>query len=199
MTLHLEGKTISGDTILIRKKQATVLGPGLLLTRCHIRLETDTRALTLAGVRFSDCVIEAKKELKNFRWCSAFLEKSRFLGTFVGCDFGGWPEHYGSDGGIEECDFSESILDGCRFFGGSVDSVKLPPWPCFAIESPKAAAERMKALEWPERLQFWAEGLDWAPEEAKILVEFAPKLIERFGGTEALLRKSLREVGHGCP
>lgn len=190
MTLQLSERVISGEIIEIGR-EATVLGPGLLLSGCHLRLATSARALTIAPIRVERCTIEAIRPLTNARWGNAWIEASRFRGTFTGCDFGTWPEHYDPGGGIKDCDLGGATLDGCRFFGDDVASLQLPAWPCFVIEAPKATSARLAGLSWPAKLRHWVAGLEWAPDEARALVEYAPRILERFGGTETELREAL--------
>lgn len=195
MTLHLNNRIISGETIDINKKEATILGSGLVLSGCVLRLRTDARAFTIAECRIEKCSIEAKAKIKNVRWCNAWIEQCTLRGIFTGCDFGTWAPAFDKKGGIKDCDLTEAILDGCRFLGDHTDTLKLPEWPCFAIKAPKQASEKLKMLKWPGNLHLWFSNLDWNPDEVKLLVLWAPSIIKQFGGTESELKKILESEG----
>jgi hypothetical protein len=193
--MHLQKRVISGERIEISSKEAVVLGPELVVSRCHIRLSTNANALTIASSRFENCTIEAKRKLLNVRWCNAWIEGSTFQGTFAGCDFGRWPENNDPKGGITACDLSAAVLDGCRFFGEHVDSLKFPQWPCIVMWNPKNVVGRLRTRELPGKLQHWVEALSWSPDETKVLVEFAPTVSKRFGVPEDDLKALLAAVG----
>jgi hypothetical protein len=192
--MHLQDRNISGETIDISSKEAVVLGPNLVASRCHFRLATNSNALTITSCRLEHCTIEAKRKLSNVRWCSAWVEGSTFRGTFVGCDFGHWPQTYDPKGGIKACDLSSAVLDGCRFFGEHVGSLKLPQWPCIVMRNPKEVVGRLRTGELPGNLEHWVEALSWSPDETKAIVEFAPTVAKRFGASEDELKALLATV-----
>src|SRR3954447_19110198 len=92
------------------------LGNNLTLRHCTLVLRVPAQRLHVNQARIIDSTIEVKKELKNFRWCSALLKGCKFTGHLTGCDFGRWPDSL-EEGGIEDCDFSAAQLQGCRFIG----------------------------------------------------------------------------------
>ncbi len=192
--IDITGKkvVISGEEINTRD-EVVFLGPDLILSQCHICLTISSKALMIVSTRFEQCTIQAKRRLVNVQWCNAWIEKSTFRGMLAGCDFGTWPEGYCDlSGGIRDCNFEEAVLDGCRFFGNQVETLNWPAWPCFVIPSPKQTAVRLAKLDWPAKLGSWIGGLkEWAPDELKALVVWAPNIIRRFGGTEAELQKLL--------
>jgi hypothetical protein len=66
------------------------------------------------------------------------LEGCRFKGSFSGNDFGFRANLFDREkaGGVEDCDFSEAGLNGCRFFNCDMSTIRLPLWPCFSFMDP---------------------------------------------------------------
>ncbi|HVG63557.1 MAG TPA: hypothetical protein VNA24_33635 [Hyalangium sp.] len=124
------------------------LGHNLTLRHCTLVIKVPARALTIARTQFIDCTIEAKRELKNFRWQSAHLKGCRFKGRFSGNDFGEWSYSPGT-GSIADCDFSEAHLDWSRFVGCDVRTIRFPRWPCITILDPLRRWRELQGLPWP--------------------------------------------------
>lgn len=74
------------------------------------------------------------------------------MGRLSGCDFGHREPHMPGreHGAIEDCDFSEALLDGCRFHGCDMRTLRLPRWPCFTILDPLGRSHELSRLDWPE-------------------------------------------------
>ncbi|QRK10281.1 hypothetical protein JQX13_09400 [Archangium violaceum] len=127
------------------------LGPNLTLRRCTIVVRVPTRKLFIRSTTFIDCDIELKQELKRFSWTGAALKGCRFTGRMVGCDFGAWPGHgkWWEHGAVEDCDFSETRLDLCRFQSCDPRTLRLPRWPCFTILDPLGRGRELTSASWP--------------------------------------------------
>jgi hypothetical protein len=150
-------------------------------------------------VRFINCTIEVKQELKNHQqWISASLEGCRFTGRFSGCDFGYWPE-YGSEpeyqyGAIKDCDFTEARLDGCRFMGCDPRTLRLPPWPCFTILDPIGNSPALNRVEWPGRFgRVVMEDLINDPPTTVAETFYAPAVAKQLGTTAEELKAVLEK------
>ena len=128
------------------------LGHNLTLRNCTLVIKIPARALVIARTQLIDCTIEVQRELKNFRWESAFLKGCQFKGRFTGNDFGEWPSAPGQ-GGIENCDFSQAQLDATRFLSCDVRTLRFPPWPCFTIFDPVRRVGELRQLPWPEAIR----------------------------------------------
>src|SRR5688500_19043058 len=118
-----------------------ILGPNLTLRNCTLVLKVSARRLSLKQARFIGCTFELKQELINYQqWISASLQGCRFKGRLTGGDFGHWPEYsslpWDQHGSIEDCDFTEARLDGCRFHGCDPATLRFPKWPCFTFLDP---------------------------------------------------------------
>jgi hypothetical protein len=172
---------------LTDKNSLYSLSTGLTLRHCTIVLKVPASRLVIKQARFIDCTFEVKQELKNHQdWISASLKGCRFKGRLTGCDFGYWPE-YGSapgyqSGSIEDCDFTEARLDGCRIIGCDPATVRFPTWPCFTIMDPVRRAPELRGLTWPGHYgELLREMLPKHPANTRALTYYAPsaaKLVE---------------------
>ena len=179
---------------LTDKNSLYYLSTGLTLRHCTVVLKVPASRLIIKQATFIDCTFEVKQELKNHQeWISASLKGCRFKGRFSGCDFGHWPE-YGSDpwyqhGAIEDCDFTEASLDGCRIMGADPATLRFPKWPCFTILDPIGRARELNSVQWPGRFgSVVIEDLYDQPPSTKALTCFAPAEAKRYDTTPEALR-----------
>ncbi len=193
---HLQKQVIENKQLVLTDSVQNYLGPDLVLRRCSLVLRTNARALTITNAQFLDCQIEAKKRLANFQmWCGAVIKGCTFKGRFAGNDFGHWPAQH-PNGSIENCDFSDAKLDGCRFMDCNIGSIKLPKWPYFTILHPHNERREVESVEWPGKLRFWAMDLPSQPNVTSGLVEYAPTLAKKFGCTETELQNALTRLSN---
>jgi hypothetical protein len=115
------------------------IGPDVRFERCDAKLHATGRDFIFKSpCEFVDCTIRAMKLLRNFQdWTSVRLIGCTLFGRFIGNDFGHWSLEghggYGIDGRVEDCDFSQTLLDGVRFLNVDMSRVKLPGWPHFIV------------------------------------------------------------------
>jgi hypothetical protein len=168
------------------------LGPNLSLRNCTITLKVSARNLVIIGARFIDCAFEVKQELKNHQqWVFASLKGCRFKGRFRGCDFGHWPDYSerARHGSIEDCDFTEARLDGCRIMGCDPSTIRFPKWPCFTFLDPIQRAPELRSVKWPGRFgRITVEELHTQPAPTRSLTYHAPSVAKRMETTEEELR-----------
>jgi hypothetical protein len=190
-----ENKEIENERLeLTDKNSLYFLGSNLTLRNCSLVLKVSARNLFIDGVRFIGCSFEVKQELKNHQqWIRASLKGCRFKGRLSGCDFGHWPE-YGSDpayqhGSIENCDFTEARLDGCRFHGCDTNTLRFPKWPCFTFLDPIGRSRELNSVQWPGRFgPVVVEDLYDQPPSTRALTYFAPAEAKRYGTTPEELK-----------
>ncbi|WNG34164.1 pentapeptide repeat-containing protein [Archangium violaceum] len=168
------------------------LGSGLTLRNCTVVVKVSGRNLFLTGSRFIDCTFEVKQELKNHQqWVKASLKGCRFKGRLTGCDFGHWPD-YGTGwehGVIEDCDFTEARLDGCRIMGSDPATIRFPKWPCFTILDPIKRARELNSVQWPGGFRpIVVEGQYRDPPCTTAVTLYAPALAKRRETTEEAFR-----------
>ncbi|MFP2904227.1 hypothetical protein ACLESD_03950 [Pyxidicoccus sp. 3LFB2] len=190
--LNIEDREIENERIEVNAGDIGFLGPNLTLRNCTLVLRVATRNLILIGPRLIDCTIEVKKELRNLRWCSAFLKGCRFKGAMTGSDFGRWPYAETPErGGIEDCDFTEARLDACRFIDCDLSTIQLPSWPCFSILDPGSRKSELLAHPWPGSMRVTVDSFTDAPPGTRAVTYFAPAVAKRNDTTAEALRAVL--------
>jgi hypothetical protein len=194
----LEDKEIANERLeLTDKNSLYFLGPNLSLRNCTVILKVSARNLIIVGARFIDCTFEVKQELKNHQqWVKASLKGCRFKGRLTGCDFGHWPD-YGTGwehGAIEDCDFTEARLDGCRIMGSDPATIRFPKWPCFTILDPIARARELNSVQWPGGFRpIVVEGQYRDPPCTMAVTLYAPSLARRRDTTEEAFRSVVEQ------
>jgi hypothetical protein len=84
-------------------------------------------------------------------------------------------------GGIEDCDFTEARLDGCRFHGGDPRTLRYPRWPCFTFLDPIGRSRELNSIKWPGRFgSIVVEDLHAHPPSTKALTFHAPSVAKQF-------------------
>jgi hypothetical protein len=190
----IEDKEIeNGRLELTDKNSLYFLGPNLTLRNCTVVLKVSARRLRIAqGTRFIDCTFEVKQELKNHQdWVFAALKGCRFKGRLSGCDFGHWPNYSkgAEHGSIEDCDFTEALLDGCRFMGCDPRPLRFPKWPCFTILDPVGRSHELNSVPWPGQVgSIVIDTLRKEPPITAALTENALSLAKRYDTTPEELR-----------
>jgi hypothetical protein len=195
-----EDKQLENERLELTDKGAIYfLGRNLTLKNCTLVLKVAARNLFIRDVRFIDCTFEVKQELKNHQqWIRASLKGCRFKGRLSGCDFGHWPE-YGNEpeyqlGSIEDCDFSEALLDGCRFMGCDPRTLRFPKWPCFTILDPIRRAPELLSAEWPDLFgRVVVKGIAKDPPATKALTYHAPSVAKRMETTPEALKAVIEQ------
>ena len=192
---HLENERLE----LTDKGTLYFLGRNLTLKNCTLVLKVAARNLFIREVQFIDCTFEVKQELKNHQdWITASLKGCRFKGRLSGCDFGHWPEYLDEPayklGAIEDSDFSEAILDGCRFMGCDPSTLRFPKWPCFTILDPIGRAPELLRVQWPGSFgDVTVANLHKQPRATTALTLFAPAMAKRQETTPEALRAVIEQ------
>jgi hypothetical protein len=149
--IHYKSREIVGERIELTKGPIYWLGPDLTLRDCTVVISAAGRSLVPMSGRFINCTIQAKGELKTVRWAPVSFNGCRFKGRFTGNDFGFREDEIDKwkVGGIEDCDFSEAQLEGCRFFNCDMTSIRLPRWPCFTFLDARRHTAELARRAWP--------------------------------------------------
>ncbi|WNG21108.1 pentapeptide repeat-containing protein [Cystobacter fuscus] len=196
----IEDKEIENERFeLTDKNSHYFLGPNLTLRHCTVILKVPAGRLFINQAHFINCTFEVKQELKNHQqWIRASLEGCRFKGRLTGCDFGHWPE-YGDEpeyqhGSIEDCDFTEAQLDGCRFMGCDPSTLRFPKWPCFTILDPIRRAPELRRATWPGLVgDVVVEKLHKQPPRTMALTKHAPTLAKQLETTPEELKAVIEQ------
>ncbi|MGZ3458504.1 MAG: hypothetical protein ACXU86_08365 [Archangium sp.] len=195
-----EDREIENERLeLIDKGSLYFLGSNLTLRHCTLVLKVPARNLSIDGVRFIDCTFEVKQELKNHQdWIRASLKGCCFKGRLSGCDFGHWPK-YGRElgyqlGSIEDCDFTEARLDGCRFHGCDPATLRFPKWPCFTILDPIGHAPELRSAKWPDLFgRVVINKLHTQPPSTRALTKYAPAVAKKLETTPEELKAVIEQ------
>jgi len=147
--IQFRDREIKNETITLSQAEVYFLGPNLTIRGCDVFLRVAAKTLVVSDCRFFDSKITVKKKLTNFRWHRAKFYRCQFSGPMSGCDFGEMEDVAPGVGGVESCDFSEAILDGCSFRKVDVRSVTFPKWPCFTVIEPRRHSAAIQAAPWP--------------------------------------------------
>ena len=189
-----ENKEFNNERLLITDKDSLyVFRSNVILRGCALVMRVSARNLIIhEKTRFIDCTFEVNQELKNYQaWVRASLTGCRFKGRLSSCDFGHWPD-YGTGcehGFIEDCDFTEARLDGCRFMGCDPTTLRFPKWPCFTILDPIGQASRLRKAQWPDLFgRLVIDDLHQRPPPTRALTYFAPAMAKRCETTPEALK-----------
>jgi hypothetical protein len=200
MNIIYEDREIEGERLELSDSKEGIyfLGPNLTLRRCTLVIRVSARWLHVLPTRFIDCNIEVKQELKNHQdWVRASLKGCRFKGRLSGCDFGHWP-HFANGwehGAIEDCDFTEARLDGCRFHGCDPSTLRLPRWPCFTLLDPIRRSREWDLLEWPGDIgPVIINNLAKEPPSTIAVTYFAPALAKRSETTPEAIKAVIEKA-----
>ncbi|WPB80668.1 pentapeptide repeat-containing protein [Archangium violaceum] len=194
-----ENREIENERLELTDREANyILGLNLTLKNCTLVLKVPARCLSLKQARFIDCTFEVKQELKNAQgWLAASLKDCRFKGRLSGCDFGHWPEYsnlpWYQHGSIEDCDFSEARLDGCRFHGCDPRTMRFPKWPCFTILDPIGHSRELNSVEWPGSSNILVKNFYKWPPSTVALTDHAPTIAKQFDTTPEELRAVIEQ------
>jgi hypothetical protein len=148
--MELEKTVLSHQRILLSNSEMNVLGPELRLEQCNVISDTVGKGLIVAGFSMIGGTFEQRRALYNFHFKRTHFQGVTFSGVYVGCDFGGWePSEMAS---IENCNFIDATLDGCRFLNCETKTIKFARWPCFTIHNPNMAREYVLSQKWPVKV-----------------------------------------------
>jgi hypothetical protein len=195
--IHYEDREIESERVDLPKHAIYWLGPNVTFRRCTLVVSVAGRWLHLMSGRLVDCTIQAKSELTTVRWATMNLKGCRFKGRFTGNDFGFREDDLDKwrIGGIEDCDFSEARLHGCRFFNCDMSTIRLPRWPCFTFMDPREHAEELRRHEWPGLFgQVIIKGLAKEPEGVVAETWHAPTIAEKLDTTAEELRAVMERL-----
>ncbi len=189
-----ENREIENERLeLTDKASLYFLGANVTFRDCTLVLKVSGRNLLFDdGTRFINCTFEVQQELKNHQqWVFASLSGCQFKGRLTGCDFGHWPGYSerARNGSIEDCDFTEARLDGCRIMGADPSTLRFPKWPCFTILDPIGSAPELRRVKWPGRFgSVVVDELHTQPACTTALTEYAPTLAKQLDADPEELR-----------
>jgi hypothetical protein len=195
----IENRTMEGERLELGDKNLRYyLGPNLVMQRCTLVLRMPSALLHPVGVRFIDCTIEIKRQLKDMDWYTAYLKGCSFTGRLFNCDFGRTlnpvAAYHEDVGGIEDCDFTAAHLHLCRFVGCDASTLKFPRWPYFTLLDPYRRHREFASMMWPREIRSWFSGFDEYPENTAAMTYSATAFAKQAGVSEDRIKALLE--GH---
>lgn len=196
---ELRDRLIEGASLELTRACTNYLGPNLTVRDSEVVLDVTRKTFFVVDADLSRCVIRAKRPLTGVSWCPARLRDCAFIGKFSDCDFGQWPDESGVHGGIERCDFSTAVLDGCRFMSCRADDVALPKWPCFSVTDLTAYRAWLVGLSVSGPTEAWRSielvVVSGFPKETGIYSQYFPSLMKHYALIEDDFRETLASSG----
>lgn len=192
--IHHEKREIVGERLELKKGPIYWLGPDLTVRDSTIIISAAGRSLVPMSGQFINCSIQARGELKTVRWAPINFKGCRFTGRFTGNDFGFREDLDERDrlGGIEDCDFSEARLNGCRFRNCDMTTIRLPQWPCFTFLEPLRHVAELRRHAWPGVVgRATVEAVCESPVGTVAVTWHAPTVAEKMDTTVEELRAAL--------
>ncbi|WP_434386784.1 hypothetical protein [Melittangium boletus] len=194
LNIHYANRVLEGEHLELTDKTAICwFGPNVTLRGCTLVTNISARWLHLVSGTLSDCSIQAKSELKTLSWAAMKVRGCRFKGRFSGNDFGfreDVDERWRA-GGIEDCDFSEAVLNGCRFFNCDMRTIQLPRWPCFTFLDARRHATELARRAWPGSFDSVIRTVCDPPTGTVASAWHAPTIAKKSGTTVDELRAVL--------
>jgi hypothetical protein len=189
---QLSDQTIKNQEIILTNDQVNYLGHNLILENCRLIIRASARNLVIARTKLINCTVLVRRKLFNFGWYDAWLEGCTFEGKMIGNDFGHWTE-LDPEGGIVDCDFSNAMIDQCRFSNCDMNTIRLPEWPCITFLSPGMNAPQLLNIVSPVDLRFTVEGLVAQVEKVVAVTKYAATVLKYTEGTEDDLKTILEQ------
>ncbi|MFB0844124.1 hypothetical protein [Paenibacillus oleatilyticus] len=143
-------QVLSSQTIELERNRVSILGPNLEMHDCTVISEADGKGLTFVGLRMHGGVFHQKRALKDFHFQGAHFSRVRFMGNYLGCDFGDWDDINRSS--VSECDFSSARMHECRLLNCDMKRIHIPKWPCFCLSNPAEARDFVNSQSWPKKI-----------------------------------------------
>lgn len=144
----MRDKIINDSVIQLKEDLVTVLGPNLELNNCVVESFADEKGIVLADVVMHGGVFDQRVKLSDFHFRRVRFDAVKFKGEYSGCDFGDWDDV--ATPRISGCDFSATVMDGCRFLNCDMGSIVTPKWPCFRLMQPAGARDFVMSKSWPK-------------------------------------------------
>ncbi|SFG89896.1 hypothetical protein SAMN05518865_1222 [Duganella sp. CF458] len=188
----MQNKIVSGEVIELEQNSVSLLGPNLELLNCSVVSRTAAKGISLRGLNMAGGTFTQQVRLSDFHFHNAHFQNVKFRGEFWGCDFGDWDDQAKSS--ITNCDFSDSMMHGCRFLNSDMKSIKLPGWPHFCIFNPADAREFVLETNWPGDLDVTLDVYTDVDPECQAIVSNAEILAADNGILVDDLRRLLEQV-----
>lgn len=191
--MKIRAITISNERVLLSNVEVNQLGPDLVLEECEVFSNCEEKALVMSGVRMrGGRFVQQDRDLVDCQFDRVHFDGVKFVGRFIGCDFGDWDST--DKASIARCDFTDAVLDDCRFLNCDVETLALPKWPCFAIVNPAEARDFVMGNAWPAKTRITLDVYTDVDPECTASLGDASRMAKRDGIALEDLRERLLAI-----
>lgn len=193
---EIHGQDLAGETVVLSEKECHGLIDSSFSSGTLKLAQSKGRPMILRSVVKDSDVIAVKRQ-RDYPLFKARFINCRFHGVFSGIDFGRShnTERDGDFGAIENCDFTNATLDGCRFVNADVSTLTFPRNGHAVLIEPFRRAADVAAITWPGHLGKYMEICTSRPESFKALVMHLPSLAHLVRCTEGEAKEALQKFG----
>lgn len=193
---HIRDQSLAGESVILSEGECAGFVESSLRDGT-LKLAQSKGAAIISLSTFTSCDVIAVKRQRDFDFFSARFISCKFEGTYSGISFGreGRGEPLYDFGSVEHCDFTEAILDGCRFVNVDASTLKFPGFPHVIVLDPHTRAGEVAGLEWPGHLGRYMEICTNKPESVKASVLHIPSLARLVQCTEEEIKAAFEKFG----
>jgi hypothetical protein len=196
----IRDQRLIGETVVLSESDKDCHGlVGCTFSSGTLKLarQSSKWSVGILNTTVADSEVIAVKRQRDYALFEARFINCRFHGIFSGIDFGRShnTERDGDFGAIENCDFTNATLDGCRFVNADVSTLTFPRNGHAVLIEPFRRAADVAAITWPGHLGKYMEICTSRPESFKALVMHLPSLAHLVRCTEGEAKEALQKFG----
>ncbi|HVX91238.1 MAG TPA: hypothetical protein VHC20_06485 [Candidatus Paceibacterota bacterium] len=200
VTRKIRDQHLTGETVVLSERDNDCHGMvGCTFSSGTLKLarQLSKWPVGILSTVVTDSDVVAVKPQKAYQLFRAHFINCKFHGVFSGVSFGRSPrtEFDGDFGGIENCDFTDATLDGCRFFNVDASTLRLPEWPHVVLHDFNQRAHDVAATTWPGKLGQYMRICADQPESLKVSVIHVPSIAGLVACTEEEIREAFKKFG----
>jgi hypothetical protein len=165
---RVEDRSVTGEEIVWGHPQLVTYVVRSVFSRCKITITCSAAGINFINCQFHHCTILVKKRFSNYQFFDVSFDACSFVGQFPGCELGFrdiMPVEF--RGYVQACDFSAAKLDLVTINNSDVRSLRLPPWPHFAVLSSSVYKRQADLTGDPEWALF--AGMERDPHTAAVV------------------------------
>lgn len=201
MTYQLEpngtvcDQTLVGETVILSDNHCRGLVRSTLIGGV-LQFAQPKKAGLLALSTIKDCAVDAVMPQRDRNMFLARFINCRFTGVFSGIDFGcsHTVERDGDFGAVDHCDFSEAILDGCRFFNVDPVELRFPRSNHAVLVDLRTRADDVASMAWPGLLGSYLALAADMPSSLRVNVVHIPSLASLVKCSQEEVMKALKRL-----
>lgn len=193
---YIRDQKLAHETVVLSEGECLGL-VGSMFVSGTLRLAQPKYSPVIVQTTVVDSDVIAVRRQKDYRFFKARFVNCRFHGTFSGVDFGRSQstDVDGDLGGVEDCDFTDATLDGCRFFNVDASTLRFPAWPHVVLHHLGERARDIAAATWPGKLGAYMRICADQPESVSVSVIHVPSVAKLVLCTEEEVREAFARFG----